>query len=85
MPADLIQGLLLLCIGMTSVFVILTVIVLSGRWMILILNRLSQTTPKLKTHDEDDDEVVIITALVHQLTGGKGRVLNISKPVTSDK
>lgn len=82
MQSDLIQGLILLAIGMTTVFVILTIIVVLSRWLIILLNRSAspvKTRASKKTVYHKD--VVIISAVVHHLTKGQGEVINISKPI----
>lgn len=78
MQTDLIQGLIVLLIGMTSVFVILSLIVIAGNLLINVVNRLASkdTADALETSNPED--LVVIASIVHKLTEGKGQVLSIT-------
>lgn len=78
MQADLSQGLIVLLIGMASVFAILSLIVVAGRMLIYAVNKAVVSAETLLDSEATPEEVVVIASVVHQLTGGKGQVLNIS-------
>lgn len=84
MQSDLIQGLIILGVGMTTVFAILSIIVLAGRALIYFLNRFHSNYDSTKSTSsvDNDEEIAIIAAVVHQVTKGRGQVVNISKPIT---
>ncbi|HPK09532.1 MAG: hypothetical protein KDC16_02570 [Saprospiraceae bacterium] len=73
MEATLINGLKLLGVGMSMVFLILAIIVLVGKFLILATNKFSSsivTSPEVK--DTGDDEklkkhIAIVTAVASQV------------------
>lgn len=86
MQSDLVQGLIIMAVGMTTVFALLSLIVLSGRWLILILNRSYKPEPlPVKSTTPHEDELVIISSIVHHVTQGKGQIISISKPTMKSK
>ena len=84
MQNDLIQGLIVMGVGMSTVFAILSIIVVLGKWLIQFLNRYYRPKP-VKTPvtgaTQDGDDIVVIASIVHQITKGRGQVVNISKPI----
>ena len=94
MSEALQQALSLLAVGMISVFVVLTIVVLTGRSLVQITNwlhtrefRPSRSSPG-KTKQKDrairPEELAILTALVDHLTEGKGQIARIT-PLPKDQ
>jgi len=69
------QALTLLAIGMITVFVILTLVVLVGNLLIKVVNRL---TPEDRA-EISPRKLAAITAAVEVVTEGKGKVSRIEK------
>lgn len=74
-------GLELMLVGMASVFIILIIVILLGKLMIDLTNRIpaEQQGVKSATSDVDNGTRSIIEAAVKELTGGKGTVKEIIK------
>ena len=74
-------GLELMLVGMASVFVILIIVILLGKLMINLTNRIpaEQQGVKSATSDVDNGTRSVIEAAVKELTGGKGTVKEIVK------
>ena len=71
--SDLTIALQILIIGMLSVFVILSLVVLTGQLLIRIVNRISISTSTVTPlQDDDQQEIVAIIAAVDAITEGKG-------------
>ena len=88
MQAPLDQAILVLFVGMFSVFLILGLIVLSGQFLIRMTNRffpvaLEQKTrtnsAKVTPEEPDLKSLAAITAAVEVFTRGKGRIVEIEK------
>lgn len=90
MSSDLNTALLLLIVGMTTVFVILSLVVLSGRLLIRLVNtyapeplvlKPSAPVPLVSPPKSAISPAVVasIVAAVDQVTGGKGKVQKIKK------
>lgn len=85
MEGNLIEGLKLMVIGMSTVFLILIIIILFGNALISFVNKFlpEEETPKAKTSSNSDaiDPQVsqAIAMAVANLTGGKGKVEKIEK------
>lgn len=78
---NLALGLELMLVGMASVFVILIIVILLGKLMIDLTNRIpvEQQGVKSATSDVDNGTRSVIEAVVKELTGGKGVVKEIVK------
>lgn len=78
---DLTIAFQVLIIGMVTVFVILSLVVLTGRLLINIVNRFHVTPDtKLPLPEKNADaEIVAIVAAVDAITNGKGRIKSIKK------
>ncbi|MBR1574920.1 MAG: OadG family protein [Bacteroidales bacterium] len=74
-------GLMLMLVGMITVFAILLVVIFSSRLMIRIVNRIAPAEAGLAAPDTGPDAVTrqVLDAAVAQLTDGKGRITNITK------
>lgn len=85
MSADFSLALQLLGIGMGTVFLILSFVVLSGNALIRIVNKYlpQQAKAQISTSSPADtiapDTVAAIVAAVEMVTGGKGKVTSIEK------
>ena len=90
MPSDLNTALLVSIVGMSTVFVILSLVVLSGRFLIRLVNRyapevaISKKTisPLISRQPEGDispSVMAAIVAAVEQITEGSGKVNKIEK------
>lgn len=78
---NLALGLELMLVGMASVFIILIIVILLGKLMIDLTNRIpaEQQGVKSATSDVDNGTRSVIEAAVKELTGGKGTVKEIVK------
>ena len=74
-------GLMLMIVGMATVFLILLIVIYGSKLMISIANRLTPASAKAAPADEGPDPLTrqVLEAAVAQLTGGKGRITNINK------
>ncbi len=75
MPNELTSALLLMAVGMLTVFVILSIVVVSGQVLIRLMNRL---------HREEEAPIparhlAVLTALTHALTQGRARAIKVEK------
>ncbi len=69
-------GLVLMIVGMVTVFLILLIVIFGSTLMIRIVNRIAHSENKLPAADPATRQV--LEAAVAQLTGGKGRITNIT-------
>ena len=78
-------GVMLMIIGMTTVFTILAFVVIGGRLTILATNRFAPAQQKVKSlqdplsDDTNLSTIAAITAAVKHATGGKGHITEIKK------
>ena len=88
MSAELQTALLLLVVGMITVFVILSLVVLTGRTLIWVVNKYFSPEEKIAYEYtvpfvEDDviykKKLAAIAAAVEIATGGKGKIVKIEK------
>ncbi|MBN1382904.1 MAG: OadG family protein [Deltaproteobacteria bacterium] len=85
MNGDIYTGLMLLSIGITTVFGILTLIVLFGNLLIHLVNKyipemqISTTSAIGIEEPINKDKIAAIVAAVEAITGGKGRAVSIRK------
>ena len=89
MQTPLDQAILVLLVGMCSVFIILGLIVLSGQLLIRLINRYFPVAieqkvkraplPQPITPQNDFESLAAITAAVQVFTRGKGRIEKIEK------
>ncbi len=80
MENEISQALTLLGIGMITVFVVLSLVVVVGNLLIRIVNRLAplQEAPS-KTSEISNAKIAAITSAVDLITGGKGRITKIER------
>jgi len=76
-------GLLLMVVGMITVFTILLVVINLGKLLIFIVNKLARHEAHVQASPQraiaDNDSVAAIKAAVKVLTAGKGKVVKIEK------
>ena len=77
-------GLMLMAVGMTTVFVILGLVVLGGKLTILLTNRwapasLPRPVVRPVAGAVAASKIAAITAVVEVVTGGKGQIKEIKK------
>ncbi len=73
-------GLMLMVVGMVTVFLILLIVIYGSRLMIRMVNRLSPMGSQIPAGSAVDAATrEILEAAVTQLTGGKGHITNITK------
>ncbi len=92
MDQELARALLILGVGMITVFFILGLVVLSGKLLIRIVNRffppasiksplneVTNTRPSQTSRQQNKKQLAAIVAAVDILTAGKGKIKNIEK------
>ncbi|MBR0110081.1 MAG: OadG family protein [Bacteroidales bacterium] len=76
-------GLMLMLVGMITVFVILLIVIYGSRLLIRLINKIApEEVPAASKKDAKDDNAAvrpILEAAVAQITGGKGHIVNIKK------
>lgn len=78
-------GLMLMLVGMCTVFVILLIIIWLSTLLIKAVNKLAppeeevKRKPVVASVSADTDDVKAINIAVDMLTAGKGKVINIEK------
>ena len=76
-------GLLLMVVGMVTVFIILLVVINLGKLLITLVNKFAPDEVQAKVSAQraiaDNDSVAAIKAAVKVLTAGKGKVVKIEK------
>jgi len=68
-------ALQVMLIGMVTVFIILALVVLTGKVLIYLVNRFSPPSPQ--GPNEDEGEIAALIAAVDIITEGKGRIESI--------
>ncbi len=86
MNEDFSTAVLLMAVGMVTVFVILALIVVFGNWLILIVNKyfpqpvrsvISQADAP--SHEIDSKKLAAIVSAVDIVTKGRGKVESVKK------
>ena len=74
-------GLLLMLVGMVTVFVILLIVIYGSRLLISLINKIAPAEEKQTKTAADDTAAVrpVLEAAVARITGGKGHIVNIKK------
>ena len=73
-------GLLLMIVGMVSVFVILVIVIYGGELLIRIVNRFAPQPQAVREAPEADPSVrEILEKAVAGITSGRGRIVKITK------
>ena len=81
MQQEILNVLIILSIGMTTVFAILFLIVVAGSLLVRTVNRFAITKKVFVNAAEkiDPRKLAVISSVVHNITGGKGNVSHIEK------
>ena len=69
-------GLLLMCVGMVTVFAILLLVIYGSELLIKLVNVIARRSDEKET---PDDVMAVLTEAVKTLTDGKGRISNVTK------
>ncbi len=73
-------GLLLMLVGMVTVFIILLIVIYGSQALINLVNKIAPAEPvKVKQAAEEDNLNPVFEAAVGQITGGKGRLVKVTK------
>ncbi len=73
-------GLVLMVVGMVTVFLILMIVIFGSQLMIRLVNRIAPAQPeKALATAVDPLTRQVLEAAVAQLTGGKGHITNVTK------
>lgn len=74
-------GLVLMVVGMVTVFLILMIVIFGSQLMIRLVNRIAPAQPEKAPVTAAADPLTrqVLEAAVAQLTGGKGHITNITK------
>lgn len=70
-------GLMLMLVGMITVFCILLIVIYGSGLLIKVVNALTKEKPAEAKEDSSVND--ILTAAVAQITGGKGRIVKVTK------
>lgn len=76
-------GLLLMVVGMVTVFIILLIVIYLSKILISLVNKFAPSEESVKVSPQraiaDNESVAAIKAAVKVLTAGKGKVVKIEK------
>ncbi len=74
-------GLLLMLVGMLTVFAILLIVIYGSRLLVTIVNKLApEETVPVRGEEAPTPKVrAVLEAAVSQITGGKGHITKITK------
>ena len=76
-------GLMLMVVGMTTVFIILLIVIFLGKYLIVLVNKYAPEEAVLKTPvvnpTKDVGAMDAIKTAVDILTAGKGQVIKVEK------
>lgn len=76
-------GLLLMVVGMITVFIILLIVIYLSKILIFLVNKFAPSEEAVKVSPQraiaDNESVAAIKAAVKVLTAGKGKVVKIEK------
>ena len=78
MNPEIIEALTLLGIGMVTVFLVLSLVVLTGKCLVLLSNFLSSASASSE-EDIAPEVIAVINAAVEVVTSGKGKITKIEK------
>jgi len=82
MESNISNAFLLLGIGMVTVFIVLTLVVLCGSLLINLVNKYAPEPVKKEKLIKpliSNKEIAVMTAVVDHITLGKGKVASITK------
>lgn len=73
-------GFLLMLVGMVTVFIILLIVIYGSQALISLINKIAPAEPvKAKKSEQDENLNPVFEAAVEQITGGKGRLVKVTK------
>ncbi len=82
MESNISNAILLLAIGMVTVFIVLMLVVLCGSLLIKLINKYApepKAQPKLIKPLISNKEIAVLTAVVEHITLGNGKIDSIKK------
>jgi oxaloacetate decarboxylase gamma subunit len=86
MSDEFLTGLRLMAVGMSTVFVVLGIVVYTGKLLVLFVNKLPQSQikaiiqpPDVHIKDPSGAKIAAITGAIHTATGGKGQITHIER------
>ncbi|MDH5382549.1 MAG: OadG family protein [Cyclobacteriaceae bacterium] len=79
MTESLQTALLLLIIGMITVFSVLFLLVMGGRGLIAIVNKFFPDEQEKDSSGISPSKIAVLTAAVENITEGRGRISDIEK------
>jgi len=79
MESTIGNAFLLLLVGMITVFVILALVVLTGKLLIKVTNSLYQEPVTTVTDSFNPKHVALLSAVVEHVTAGRGSIESIEK------
>ncbi len=79
MSQEISDAFQLLFVGMISVFIVLSLVVVAGKTVIYLANKYAKTTPQKRNKTMRPEKLAAISAVVDHITMGKGRIHNITK------
>ena len=82
MSEEIQLAITLLLIGMITVFVILTLVVIGGKILIAAVNRFGsgvRSAQEVESAQDEEITVVVLAAVVEHITSGKGAISSIEK------
>jgi len=69
-------------VGMVTVFIILLIVIFGSQGIISIINKIAPEAParaKAAAAAEDSSVRAVLDAAVSQLTGGRGKIVNVTR------
>lgn len=79
MSQEISDAFQLLFIGMVSVFIVLSLVVIAGKSVIYLANKYAKNTPIKRSKRTRPEKLAVIAAVVDHVTHGKGSIHNITK------
>ena len=72
-------GFLLMLVGMVTVFIILLIVIYGSQALISLINKIAPAEPVKVVKSGQEDLNPVFEAPVGQITGGKGRLVKVTK------
>lgn len=72
-------GIMLMCVGMLTVFCILLIVIYGSRLLIAIVGRIAPGTKETAAAQTSPDVTSVLEEAVRQITSGKGRIVKITE------
>lgn len=80
MSNSILDAITLMLVGMMSVFIVLTFVVVGGNLLIRFINKYYPVSISEQSDNRSDNKTIaVIAAAVHHVTKGKGKIDDIRK------